>query len=407
MNTRVVAVVFSIVFFQTSLSRAETTPQVSYNLDLSLLYLDTLQNPFSTEKSTDIDSARELESVESRSLGLKKAKVDLQWAYPGQSRLNLTLRLDSAVREEQDEYDTRAGEVYFKKQPVQLLDAYSIDLLFAESAVLSVGVFEEMIHRRSAYSRGPEFGLEVILPTKFAGAYLQWRFDNHAADYSQQTPAPGLVFDLWVHQGNGDRVEVDISKEKTHDDAPGANDPHLGVAAGIRWLRSPSHRLGVLVGGGDNHYIDSTGQGKRNEVFARFFNELMWTRPVYSGKVSFEYRLLKEKWQGDQIDLPSRTHQSGHLNAGIEVYPNGWVLWGAHYGRSKFHKELWVHGYQFDLGYQQVLKSGIELSVIASEERRSHLEQGKTRGGFVGDDGSRDRSIRRVALELGYLLGTN
>ncbi len=406
MNIQLVWLSVATLFLNlTSLAQAAGSPQLSYDLDLSLQYLDILQNPFSTEGLQQPNQLSRLEAAESRSLGLKQMRMGVRWAYPGHSQLNLILRPDSSLREDQADYDTRAGTVYFKKQPVELLDAYSIDLLFLDSAVLSFGVFEQMVRQRSAYTHEPEFGLEVILPTKFAGAYLQWRFDKHDGDYSQQMPNTGLIFDLWVHQGAGDRVEQEVSKDKTHDTGPGANDPHLGVAAGVRWVRTASHRLGILLGGGDSHYVDSTGEGKRNEVYARLYNEFMWAVDSYLGKTSFEVRILKEKWTGDQINLPSRTHQSGRLTNSLQVVPQGWVLLGFHYGRSKFDSSLWVHGYQFDLGYQKDLRNGIELSLIAAEERRSHLEQGKSRGGFVRNDGTRERSVRRFLIELSYLLG--
>lgn len=385
-------------------------PNVGYNLDLRLGYYNVLQNPFNdSETSNSAHSAGT--TGQERTLGLTRARAQIWWWLPGESRLNVILRPDAVNGgEERSEFDSRAGRFYRKRPKIKLLDAYTLEKQFGDQLSMRVGVIEELVKRRMAYNPVLEFGLEVQLPQRTSAAEIEWRLMQILPDHQPPQPSSGWIFSLIGFQGDQDRAELREFSEESYDETPTSKDPHYGASFSLTRIDGHRNRFSLMVGISDNRYIevnnngDIAGTGKRNEVFGQLANEFMLTDVKVPTKFAFEYRLSKEKWKGDSIEVSPRTHQSMALTASLRVGHNKWVLVGGHYGTSKYSDDVIASGYQGDIGYKFVVAPNLWVTAVSTEEHRQLKDEGRSVGAFQRADGQTKKVLRRYALEVAYQL---
>lgn len=389
---------------------------LNYDVDLSLAYIDRLTRSDNDMVSGDGAGFTLAAPDKPRTLGLRRARFAVDWRSVKGTRLFLVLRPDAMNRVQQDglttparEVDTRAGEPYRPAPTIRMLDAYQITINALSSLSASAGVFEELATPLRSYPALLGFGLEVRFPAKFSALRLRWHDQVEIAPTGALPPR--IRADLYVMQGNEDRAEAFAKKNRTADTAPAASDPYTGGASYVSFSPSPKTELGLLVGFDDS----AEAGGKRNEVFGSLAGRTAWKIASVEGNVSLDVRYAKETWRNTTTDIKSRTQLSEAVTSSVKVGPRAWVLVGLANGQSdqpasalEQDKLTTVSGWDAEAGVLTSLGAGLDLQLMLSQERRTQKTQGGggKQGGFVTDDGARS-SVRRVGLELRYLLNDN
>lgn len=387
--------------------------QHKYQIEARLSYIDRLTSP-SQINAVKSDKAS-LAVSNPRSLGLTKFRIGSDWHLPYQSALKVVFRPDAFIESEQSsdqparEFDSRSGEPYRAMPEIYLLDSYLIEKKFGSSFSLEAGVLERHVFRHMAYRPALEFGLLVRMPQKFATLHGRWQNFQRSYIRAQPKPESGFAFDIFVIQGDGDRVELRRRQDDSYDEAPTAEDAIYGLAVGLARVDAGINRFGVIAGNVDNRMSqqkESEGSeqgelvyGKRNETYVQVFNDTFFDIVGRSTKASLDLRYSKEKWKGQGIHVNSRLHQSYSLTFSTEVMTSHWICYGAHLGRSKMSNDSIIKGYQFDLGYRLALSQGLRAEFTVSEEKRQD-EHGK--GAYINAQGEDKSKLQRFALELSY-----
>jgi hypothetical protein len=374
---------------------------VAYQVDASLVQIDKFGRPSAIEP-------RFAAVTEPRTLGLGRLRVGLDLQTGEGGSLTLVLRPDAANRvtetdkEPARELDTRAGDSYRPMPTLRLLDAYQLHLTPGRSLELSAGVWEELVRTQASYPQLLAFGLAVQLPAKFSGARLRW--------HRRSETASDLALDLYVFQGDEDRAAATSAGAHQLDEAPVARDPHQAAALAFEWAPDKALSLGAVVGFGDSAELG----GKRSEQFAQL--TARWASMVAGRELALvlDARHAAEQWRADVLRVAPRVQQSLSLTSALNVVPRHWALLGAHLGTSQHAKhelaldELRTYsGWQLETGYHAELDQGLSLTILIDEERRRVTIPGiGEKGGFA--DGTDDRTtVRRVGLQLDYVLNGN
>lgn len=410
--------------FSAVLADADPAPIFTYDVDASLTYIDKLQNlgtinAIAPQEGLLID--RILARERPRTLGLSHLRLGLNWDLPHESCLHLVLRPDAGLdltgldkAHDATEFDGRAGTTYQSSPKIYLLDAYQITTRVGESLELGAGVFEHLAERQTSYRPILEFGLTTMLPERFLAANAHLNMLNKQEPTAQPEPASGFIYDFYILRSDRDRSEIRGSSKETLDQAPSANDPHYGVALALTRVDGRFNQLGVLVGIGDSYYDyvrenettkeNETFKGKVNDVYGQIFNTTRVAILKLPSQLSFDLRVLKEKFNVEDVHINSRTHLSGSVTFSCELFAENWFLLGSHFGRSDYDDDMQLSGYQMDLGFVSEVSKGIELTVMAAEEHREN--ESDHHGAF--DDGDKQFStLRRIALDLRYQLGAS
>lgn len=374
---------------------------VAYRVDASLMQIDRFRRPAVLAPMIKSEAA-------SRALGLGKLRLALDVQAGESGLMSLVLRPDAANRTpdigggQAFEIDTRTGKSYQPMPTVRLLDAYQFHLLRGSSLGLAAGVWEELTETRLSYPNLLAFGLTAQLPAKFSGGRLRWQpHGEEARDFG---------VDLYVFQGDEDRTEVVDRGDTSLDEAPLARDPHQTSAVVGDWGVSKNLRLGFVLGFGDSAELG----GRRSEQFGQFTGRWLQRIREHEVIVSWDGRRVMEQWRMELVKVAPRVQQSLSLTSSFSIVPQHWALMGVHLGTSQHAKDDQTpgelrsyQGWQGDIGYQAQLGQGFTVTLLLNQERRRMTTTGESeRGGIL--DGTVDRSmVRRMGLQLDYLLHGN
>lgn len=400
---------------------AETTPQgssstvFSSNLELALLYVDEFARPGAgaiQPRSNNYAMQAPGNRNGERALGLRYAKAtfDLESAYS--SKLTAVLRPDALAREPGDtvryETDTRAGDVYRAPSEVRLLDAYQIVVRPGTGMSLGFGVWAEASKPALAYQQILQPGLDVILPSKFSGMRLRWNRFQPLDPANYATRQRGIVADLFVIQGDGDRVESNVRNQNTDDDAPGAKDPHFGAAACVQW--NPSDLWTLLVSGGSlSADVPNQVTGNVNNVFGDI-NAIIRMPSLLRGMTgSLQYKHSQETFRATSVAMDDRTQKSLLLQFSAGVVPGTSVLAGFSHGTgewpidaSKPGENSEFSGYQVEVGVINTVGKDLYVQAMLAQERRTRKDLGASEVGAFSDGTESKNIIRRFGVQLSY-----
>lgn len=348
-----------------------------------------------------------------RALGLKRARLALDWRTQAASRLHLVFRPDAVNRAGVPvrEADTRAGDHYRLMPTVKLLDAYDVTIYPLSSFSTSIGVFEELAPIRQSYAPALDFGLRVQLPAKFSGLRLRWRDQRNGPDLVTPVAAGSLLAEVYAVAGDNDRLEASGSRTGAFDEAPVAADPYVGGAGVISYF--PLNELEVSALGGmlDAKASDAVDSpGKRSEAFGQITAVAqVFTRTAIPAKVSLDLRTSSESWRGGLPGTPKPAplaQRSGAVTLSARVLPQAWYLIGAQLGSSQKavatqpDQTVSTSGWQLETGLLGSLGSDLSLQLMMSAERRKN----GSRGAFKDTDGSFHKTTRRYGLVISYDL---
>ena len=419
---------------------------LNYDVDAVLTYIDGLQRPdlnFSRQ-TTGSGGGSGGSASQPRTLGLRRLSLGLDWQAASAAGLHLVLRPDAANRASQSastngtvipprEFDNRSGDPGMKPQPtIRLLDAYQLRLQPATDINLAIGVWDSLATSPAAYPELLGFGLNILLPAKFAGARLHWQKPGTGPDTALHV-GPGaqpstFSFDLYVLEGDEDRAEALGTQHSTFDTAPVGSDPYHGGAGGVNWRLDRQLTVGLLVGyllqndgaggtGGTNMATNAAAAGNTgaagtyDEVFGQL--SLMALLPAFGrdAKLGVDVRYLRSRGRGTIAD---QSLQSVMATGSYPVAHDLWALVGAAWGKgdrwlnyqSARQSTAFLDGYQVEAGVLSQIGQNLSLQLMLSHEYRTLRAGGITSGGF--QDGSGNRStIQRMGLELTYKLNQN
>lgn len=364
-----------------------------------------------------------------RSLGLKRLRLGFDWRTQNASSLHLVFRPDALSRKTSDgtvrEADARSGVgsaadarglgAYRPMPAIKTLDAYHVTIYPLSSFSTSVGVFEELAPLRQSYPAALDFGLRVQLPAKFAAVRVRWQDIRNEPALAASKATGRLLAEVYALNGDEDRVETYGPKTGSFDEAPVASDPFLGGATAVSYLASDDIEL-TAVGGllDESGSSDSVDDGKRSNVFGQLAAVAhLFTSERFPTTFSLDLRTASEKWRSagaGAVKLAPRTQRSAGLSVSTRVLPQGWLLFGAHLGKSqrslptKLQDQVaTVSGWQVETGLLGSLGSDLTLQFMMSTERRVVDGSGEP-GAFIDSDGGAHSNVRRYGLVLSYDL---
>lgn len=396
------------VYAQTPASAAV---DLNYRVDAALIYLVPLGRPDAAVINMPAPSVVKTP----RTIGLKKLRLEAAWLSASGAELGLTLRPDAmnlptTESGKHREVDTRSGTPYRAEATVRLLDAYHLTAAVGAGLTASVGVFPDLAPARASYLPTADFGLAVRFPQKFSALKLRWQRQSAAPDLAVDAMPANVTTDVFVLQGNEDRVETYDRGKDLFDEAPVAADPYQGGGIYVGYTPSRRGELGLLAGVCDGAEIG----GRRSEVFGQLIGSLTYPVLTRQGKLTLDMRYANEKWRGDGVDFKPRDQQSVSLTNAAGVTRNSFWLLGAHWGNSERMLTpssdvlATQTGYQVETGWLTELNDGMSMQFLATHERREQDdENGGSAPGFSNAAGDERKTLRRFGLELSYALNEN
>lgn len=399
-------------------SFADDTPATvfSSDIDFALMYVDGFTRPSAGAVHPGDDhyaiQAPVANSGE-RGLGLRHARASFALESLGSSKLVVVIRPDVAAHAADTavtELDTRAGDVYRSMPEIRLLDAYQLTMRPGTGMSVGVGVWEQIAVPSLAYPQILQPGLDVFLPVKFSGLRLRWNKYQPYDPASQSQRLRGIVSDFFVIQGDRDRVESRVYNKDTDDDAPGASDPHYGAAASFQWIPSDSWSL-MLTGGSLSADAAAGSAGNVSEVFAEV-NAMLRLQSVMRGlTTSFQLKQSKETFRDTPAALDDRLNQSVALLISAGIVSGTSVLTGFSYGFGEWPADeaqpsdnSEFSGHQFEIGVLNEVGKDLYLQAMLAQENRTRKDPGGAEIGGFADGDSRQRSVRRLGVQLSYQM---
>jgi hypothetical protein len=397
---------------QTLPAEAHGAVTFNYGLDASLLYLSAFGRP-DAAALTPTFAAAPAQVATPRTIGLRKLAMHGSWRAVSGGELNVTLRPDAETRPAtadgvHREVDTRSGTPYRGEASVQLLDAYDVSVGVGAGLTTSLGVFSTVAPTRASYAPIADFGLAVRFPTKFSALKLRWQRESVAPDRAIEVQPSTFVADLFVMQGDDDRVET-VGRGELFDEGPVAKDPYQGGAMHLGYAPSRRGDIGLVVGTND---APETG-GRRTEVYGQLVGSVTYPLLARQGKLTVDVRYATEKWRGDSLALKPRQQQSVGLTHATGLTSAAFWLLGAHWGLSERQAAVVTDiatqtGYQIETGWAAELADGIGMQLMATHERREEEDEASgPRGAFVNEEGDSRKTLRRFALEISYAINDN
>lgn len=385
-------------------SPAPLASSLDYNVDTSLLYMGSIPRGGASEANRA-----------PRSLGLRRARIDLDWHAAKATQLKFVLRPDAANRSESmggaevREVDTRAGDKGMRQKPtVRLLDAYELAVTPSSQLSFGVGVYESLTESLAAYSETLEFGLEPLFPSKSAGLHLAWRFFEGNLPTAQ--PRPGgapLTLDIFALQGDDDRSEELVENSTTADQALGSKDSRSGGAFGVFVSPTVDLRAYLLLG-----YLDAAKatrgdnlDERHDETFAQLASSYEGTLNLHKMRLGLDAKFLRRKWQRHA----DRQQISVKATSAVRTSSRVWTLLGFGYGQD----DRWrpggletvpLTGFMIEGGLQDEVGPNLNLRLLLSYEKRTTREESGAKAGGFGDFDHRRFEVRRAGLELVYFL---
>jgi len=335
-----------------------------------------------------------------RTLGLTKARAELEWSTDPSASLSLVLRPDATLlpRKEGEpkarEFDSRAGVVRQPRSTVDFLDAWKIEFKPGVHLSFGLGVWEELLHAQDARPQLMGFGGTLSGPEKFSGARMHWFRDS------------SLAFSAWILQGREDRGMTWGASDESWDIGPQSEDPWLGSALALDWSPVEASRLGAVAAHLSEQLVAGKVRSTWLQIFAhRNFERLsVFTRPAFA---------LDARWSRDDLEtevggkLPL-SHWNVGLSTRLGVVADWSISMGLHQGvgedmnEADWTRSLKTEGSQYDFGLIWQFAPSLSASgMVAHEVRRAETPDGKMVGAF-GDGDRKTDNIRRVLFEIRY-----
>lgn len=397
-------------------------PNLNYDVDAALIYLDALRSPRNGAGLIDGSNTPApplAVASQPHALGLRRLALGLSWQASQAASLRVVLRPDAVNRHDEAggtqlpvrEVDTRSGDGGLQPLPtIRLLDEYQLVLRSRPGMSLGIGVWSGLDPAEQAYPELLGFGLKVLFPAKFSGLRLEWHPLSQSPDVvgaagsgAKRSP---FTAELSLFQGNEDRVEALAAKHDTFDVAPSARDPYYGTALKVALSPMADLDLSLMVG-----FLDQADpQGRYDQVFGQFSAVELLAIAGRQSKVSFEARYLRSRGHGQ---VEAQTLESASLSTSVAVAEDLWALVGVDLGKgdrwsSDNQRDLTkkLQGYELEAGVLGYVGTELSLQFLLSREYRTMRDaQGKS-GGFQDATGNR-AAINRMGLELTYKLNKN
>lgn len=389
-----------------------------YDVDLDLAWIDALAAP-AGGTITQGDSGAATGSAGKRAFGLGTARFAGHWQAGSYASLTWILRPDALVSrtqpEEQSstttaasgnqEFDTRAGEVYQRPTQLSLLDAYEVSIHIPGSLRGWVGVAERWQPQRLAFPVALEFGLNVRFPERFWNLGLAWPSSQPAN--SRQTR--GVSGRLMVLGDSADRHEAWVVQSETRDAAPGAADGRLGVAAELTWRTPWRLRVEGALGESTHRHGEAA---LRRSIFGTALlrlaeDDIAGAEILGRWRVLAAYRILEDQIsEGDSREV-SYLQQSGSLSASVRLTDVLWTAAAFQVGRAEHAHPVQatevrhLDGSQVDLGLILAMHQDLDLGLFVARESRSQTLDG-TKSPALGATTDPKGQAWRMAWRLGY-----
>ena len=389
-------------------------PSFAHQVDLRMLWVDELKRPLknlNNDPQPSSNSGDEDQSSHgSRTIGLDQLKISFGWRFHESSQLKLNLRPDATlVRDGESganrQVDTRAGDVYKKTSPIQLLDSYQAVLVLGPRADLSIGVWEEIVPYELSYNPLLAYGLLVKLPEYFNGLKLSW------GGREEKPSLPGsfqgkFAYEIMLMQGDNDRSEQIGGHAEAFEQAPVAKDPYLGGAGRLLWWPLEGYRIGLLFGYGE----EGVGPNRSKVTYGDMSLEQQLSGSVRPVQLNWNARYLLESFSGSLQKLEPLYQFSFSGTGSILILPKHRFLLGAHIGRSERHsstptaENLLHYGHQMDLGWDYHFAPGLDLQFMLSEEHREILSENDEIEDAFRSDREVKKMLRRFAIAIRYQI---
>ncbi len=346
------------------------------------------------------------------SLGLSRAQIDFSWQRYSRYYLNMTMRPDALMREEQisegniypREIDRRAGDSYRPSSSIRLLDTYDITINMEDQFVYRLGVLENLVSEVSAYNSILDFGLKVEFPEKFFG--MQISLNSKSSNQDEKMEAkPSYNLDLTVFEGRDDRMEAQTFRSKIDTKVSSAQDPYRGLAAAAYMNLLENMQLGLMFGYVDNEVFDYIYR----EQFGDFSVSYLYFDANTPLRFALDMRLASEKVSGSE-QRPTLRQQSIGATISANFRKESWLIFGFHFGKSERINEGEssekdeFSGLQFDIGVIREITKGFDVKfALANEERNINFYDGTTKGAFEINNRPEKR-VQRLGLEVSYKI---
>lgn len=395
-----------------------------YDATVSLLYNDRLRKP---DTRTGLNDAWTLSNQQGstqslgdsyRTMGLRYFSLDGRWTTPGSSQLSFTLRPDvlsnhaDVASGTYREVDTRSGDTYRAKRPLEFVDQYELALHREDAFEFAVGTYANLDNQGVDGQSPLEFGLETLLPQSFSAVRLTMRQQRIAP--ISGTPAPLIdqvnkAYSLWVIQGRDDRANQIQRNDRSFDEGFVAEDPYVGGAlqANVATPAGVAYTLTVGLLG------SKLTAGRKNELFGNVVIQSPIRLAFLNGQVGFDTRFSRENWAKTALPHVQLEQQSHSLRLTQHLDPRNKAAMGFHYGISDRHlrddtSAVVVHtGWQFDIGLLHRAADPLEIGLFFSDEWRVKNRDGEKIGAFTRSNGNAHSHLGRISLELKYQIDSH
>jgi len=377
---------------------------LNYSVDADFFWIDQLGDKGSS-------SSQEFKYA-SKTLGLTKLDIGLNWTVFESTEFEIGLRPDAALNRNENGsvlFDSRSGTSYRKEAAVSLLDRYQLKVKNNNQFEVAIGVIDSIVLNQDSYPPLLALGLRSRFPRKLFALSFFWlgKNKNEATFRSSNAVFNGgqFSFSLDLFQGREDRSESLGPVGSSDDQSPLSLKPYVGGSFMIRWSKPKNMAAEFNVG------LDTdNGQlGVVDERFVRILLRKYLTFFNLSSAIVADVRMSQETW----IDSPDKrlVQTSVSLTNSTRIKSGLSILLGYHVGKSeRFAKDnislIDIHdGFQIDLGLKKEVRKNLFASLLfASEKRVVTDEQGAEIGAF--DSGHQD-SIQRFSLSVNYKIGSN
>ncbi len=395
-----------------------------YDVTVSLLYNDRLRKPDTRTGLNDAWTLRNQQgSTQSlgdsyRTLGLRYFSLDGRWTTPSASQLSFTLRPDvlsnhaDVASGTNREVDTRSGDTYRAKRPLEFVDQYELALHREDAFEFAVGTYANL-NKPGMEGYSPlEFGLETLLPQSFSAVRLTMRQQRIAPVTGTSAPLIDQVnkaYSFWILQGRDDRANRIQRNDRSFDEGFVAEDPYAGGAlqASVATPAGVAYTLTVGLLG------SKLTAGRKNELFGNVVIQSPIRLAFIHGQVGFDTRFSRENWAKTSLPHVQLEQQSHSLRLTQHLDPHNKAAMGFHYGISDRHlrddtSAVEVHtGWQFDIGLLHRAADPLEIGLFFSDEWRVKNRNGEKIGAFTRSNGNAHSHLGRLSLELKYQIDSH
>ena len=339
-----------------------------------------------------------------RTLGLTRARAELNWDVDPVASLSLVLRPDFSLLPRQDgdstgrDFDSRAGGVRQPRPTVELLDAWRIDFKAGAHLSFGIGLWEALLLAQNARPQLLESGMNPQGPEKFSAGRMQWYRDST------------LSLSAWVLEGRQDRGMSWRASDESWDTGPEAEDPWLGSALTIDWSPVQATRIGLVAA----HLAEQLVDGRVRTTWLQLFAHRNFERLSVFSKSGIS---IDARWARDDLDtdpggkLPL-SQWNVAISAKLGMVSDLSLTAGLQQGLSEnvnpaeVKSSLRTLGSQYDAGLVWQFAPSLTASgMVAHELRRTEKPDGTKTGAFGMGDQTTD-NIRRVLLEIRYAAGS-